>query len=170
MPDDRSSDLLGQLPRTRPHRRSKKRPERAPGVSASNGASEVDTSTVAAADADPAAARSKTPDDGLAAPRSQRQRPTGPTAQPAAASRTRPPAPRTTRAATARAERLPQPAQPRGVPPPSRARQRPVETTQQPSGTPILVTAAQATVELAEIGLSMGTRALRRAIDRLPRP
>jgi hypothetical protein len=34
----------------------------------------------------------------------------------------------------------------------------------------ILKTAAQATAELAEIGLALGTRALRQAIDRLPRP
>jgi hypothetical protein len=34
----------------------------------------------------------------------------------------------------------------------------------------ILGTAAQAAAELAEIGLSVGTRALRNAFSRLPRP
>jgi hypothetical protein len=41
---------------------------------------------------------------------------------------------------------------------------------QQPARTPILGTAIQAAAELAEIGLALGGRALRRTIDRLPRP
>jgi hypothetical protein len=34
----------------------------------------------------------------------------------------------------------------------------------------VLGTAAQAAAELAEIGLSVSARALRRVVDRLPRP
>ena len=145
MPNDRSSDLLGQLPRTRPHRRSTKRPEREPAGSTSNGASEVTGTTVAA------------PEEEQRAARRNRQ----------------PPARAKREASTATAapnERLPQPAQPRGIPSAARPRRRPPETTTQSSATPILKTAVQASAELAEIGLALGTRALRRAIDRLPRP
>jgi hypothetical protein len=35
---------------------------------------------------------------------------------------------------------------------------------------PIVATAVQAAGELAQIGLSLGARALRSAVDRLPRP
>jgi hypothetical protein len=49
-------------------------------------------------------------------------------------------------------------------------RPRPPQTGDEQNGTPILKTAAQATVELAEIGFTLGARALRQAINRLPRP
>jgi hypothetical protein len=134
MPDDRSSDLLGQLPRTRPHRRSTKRPERLPGGSGTTAASDLTSTTVAAPEEEPAPTRTKRARDGD-------QRRTG---------------------------RLPQPAQPRGIP--AASRPRPPQTGDEQNGTPILKTAAQATVELAEIGFTLGARALRQAINRLPRP
>lgn len=64
-----------------------------------------------------------------------------------------------------RADALRQPQQPSGTPPAPRAR-RPIPA----SGTELLSTVAQATAELAEIGLSVSARALRNALGRLPRP
>jgi hypothetical protein len=60
---------------------------------------------------------------------------------------------------------LRQPAQPRGVPTTPRGR-RPAP----PPGRDVLGTAVQAAAELAEIGLSLGARALRGAAARVPRP
>jgi hypothetical protein len=56
-------------------------------------------------------------------------------------------------------------AQPPGTPPTSQ--ERPGD---QPTGRHIIGTAAQAAAELAGIGLSLSARALRNAVDRLPRP
>ncbi|MGH2884319.1 MAG: hypothetical protein ACRDPA_16770, partial [Solirubrobacteraceae bacterium] len=64
-----------------------------------------------------------------------------------------------------RPPRLAQPAKPAGVPP--TRREAPPEES---SGQHVLGTAAQAAAELAEIGLSVSARALRRVVDRLPRP
>jgi len=50
-----------------------------------------------------------------------------------------------------------------GDPPPARA-------VQAPRGTELVTTAIQAAGELAQIGLTVGGRALKRAVDRLPRP
>jgi len=133
MTDDRPSELLGQLPRTRPHRRSAKRPVRT------------------ATPPEPAAG---------AAPRPR----------PAGAKRAAPK--RAAAKSPSRAKRLPQPAQPRGIPKAARDR-RIASPTGRPapsSPTPILRTAIQAAGELAEIGLTLSSRALRRAILRLPRP
>jgi hypothetical protein len=60
---------------------------------------------------------------------------------------------------------LRQPAQPPGTPPTSEGR-----PTDRPAGRHVLGTAAQAAAELAGIGLSISARALRNAVDRLPRP
>jgi hypothetical protein len=59
--------------------------------------------------------------------------------------------------------RLRQPAQPGGTPV---ARRKPVPS----SSADVVGTAVQAAAELAEIGLSVSARALRRAVSRLPRP
>lgn len=72
---------------------------------------------------------------------------------------------RPTRQRRPRADALRQPQQPPGTPPAPRAR-RPIPA----SGTELLSTVAQATAELAEIGLSVSARALRNALGRLPRP
>lgn len=64
-----------------------------------------------------------------------------------------------------RPQPLRQPAQPSGIPSTPGPR-RPVPSDHRH----ILGTAAQAAAELAEIGLSVGTRALRNAFSRLPRP
>ena len=75
--------------------------------------------------------------------------------------------PRAKRTPSARptAPRMHQPAQPAGVPPTPRD-VRPED----PSSRHLVGTAAQAAAELAEIGLSVSARALRRFVDRLPRP
>jgi hypothetical protein len=64
-----------------------------------------------------------------------------------------------------RHERLRQPAQPAGTPPPPSSRGSVPSTRAD-----ILGTAVHAAAELAEIGLSAGARALRNAVARLPRP
>jgi hypothetical protein len=46
----------------------------------------------------------------------------------------------------------------------------PRSTTTPPSGTELVTTAIKAAGELAQIGLAVGGQALRRAVDRLPKP
>jgi len=149
MTDDRPSEVLGGLPRTRPHRRSDKRAARAPSPAA-----------VA-----PTAVRP--------APRPAAPKPTA-TGKPTTATKPTPTGKlRTSSSATAAARRtartkparLAQPEQPAGAPP-APASRKPAPST----GVDILGTTVQAAAELAEIGLSASARALRGAISRLPRP
>jgi hypothetical protein len=123
MTGERPPEVLGSLPRTRPHRRSQKRPARPP-------------------HAEPAAAKPSAAKTGPAKPRTAKPRAAGP--QPA---------------------RLRQPAQPAGSPPGPRIR-HPAPS----NGSDVLGTAVQAAAELAEIGLTVGGRAIRGAVARLPRP
>jgi hypothetical protein len=133
MSHNHSTDLMGALPRTRPHRRSDKRPAR--------GAATAPPKQTTAATAPPKQTTAKV------APRKET----------------------TAGAATRRqVRRLPQPPQPEGTP--TRAPAGPVRRPARPAPVPVLTTAVQAVGELAEIGLSLGTRALRGAIGRLPRP
>jgi hypothetical protein len=128
MPDERPPEVLTALPRTRPHRRSNKRPTR----------------TTEPRATEPKATESGTGDAIRATPK---------------------PPP------------LRQPAQPAGTPdaPPTR---KPADdplspepsASRLPSGTELVGTAVQAAAELAEIGISMTARALRRTVSRLPRP
>jgi hypothetical protein len=89
-------------------------------------------------------------------------------AAPEAGVRTRPvPTPSAKTRATAAAAPSP-PARPRPVasaPPP-----RPESRRGPPRGTELVTTAVQAAGELAQIGLTAGGRALKRAVDRIPRP
>jgi hypothetical protein len=94
--------------------------------------------------------------------RAARKKP-APRREPTAARRE---APATRRASDDRPERLRQPAQPAGAPP-APPRSGPPESS---TGRDILGIAAQATAELAEIGLSVSARVLRNAVGRLPRP
>ena len=128
MTGERPSEVLGSLPRTRPHRRSQKRPARPPHTEP--------------AAAKPSAAKTRAAKTGAAKPRAGKPRAAGP--QPA---------------------RLRQPAQPAGSPPGPRVR-RPAPS----NGSDVLGTAVQAAAELAEIGLTVGARAIRGAVARLPRP
>jgi len=151
MPDDRPSEVLGSLPRTRPHRRSEKRRSPAAGPTGPQAADgerrpPADTPKPQAADT-PKPARTANSKPRRAANSTSRR--TG--------------APKAVR--SPRPQRLGQPAQPAGTPSAPRTR-KPIP----PSGTQILGTAVQAAAELAEIGLSVSARALRRAVSRLPRP
>ena len=156
MSDERPSDVLGSLPRTRPHRRSQKRADR-PAVSASEsnmtdaGATKtVATDTVAtdtvATNAVATNAAATRPRAAKPVPRKARATPVRPAPKP-------------------KPERLRQPAQPQGTPP-SPGSRRPVPA----SSAEIIGTAVQAAAELAEIGLSISARAIRSAVSRLPRP
>ncbi|MGO9497850.1 MAG: hypothetical protein ACLQA5_14255 [Solirubrobacteraceae bacterium] len=150
MSDERPSDVLGALPRRRPHRRSDKRA--APASGAPAGAKRAATT----------AKRTGTPAKRAATPRARGPRPA---TRPGQAT----PKPPVTQAQPTplRAERLRQPSQPAGVPPtPPRAGRPDDQTTSRD----ILGIAAQAAAELAEIGLSVSARALRNAVGRLPRP
>ena len=123
MTGERPPEVLSSLPRTRPHRRSQKRPARP-------------------ADPTPAAAKPGAAKPGAAKPRA---------AKPSTAAKK--PAP------------LRQPAQPAGTPPGPRAR-RPAPSR----GSDVVGTAVRAAAELAELGLTVGARAIRGAVARLPRP
>jgi hypothetical protein len=165
MTDDRPSEVLGGLPRTRPHRRSEKRGAPAQHLAADAPTGAAPTPPAATAPTPPAAtapagkpvtrkpAAPKTATGGSASvePLGPARKASGTAAQRHAA-RTKP-------------ARLPQPEQPAGAPP-APASRRPVPS----SGVDILGTAVQAAAELTEIGLSASARALRGAISRLPRP
>jgi len=169
VPEERPSEVLGALPRTRPHRRSDKRAARPP-------AAMTETREPAAKTPEPAA---KTPE------------PAAKTPEPAAkAAKASGEAPASASQAAARAKpRLRQPAQPTGAPAKRAAKARPGaaagrstgKTKPRPRPEPpapsrekasgdVLGTAVQAAAELAEIGLAVSARTLRRAIQRLPRP
>jgi hypothetical protein len=184
MSEDRPSEVLGGLPRTRPHRRSEKRrpPANSEAVQAATeavqAASEAKPATRAKAKPKPkptakrAAAKPATPKPAAAKPAT----PKPAAAKPATPKRAtaKPAAPK-----TASRGRLRQPAQPAGAPSASGATERPRSARREPPptrkpgpprGGEIIGTAVQAAAELAEIGLSVGARAIRRAVSRLPRP
>lgn len=190
MSDERHSEVLGGLPRTRPHRRSDKRSANRANAPATDGVSGD------AAEAMPTAAP-----EAKAKPQPKPARASAAKAKPAARkpkSKAKPPAPKakpaprakkaavrasasagaTTSAGTPRAKagstRLRQPNQPDGSPTRGPAKPRDAAPAPRipssPKGGEILGTAVQAAAEIAEIGLSAGARALRRAVSRLPRP
>ena len=135
MTGERPPEVLISLPRTRPHRRSEKRPARP-------------------ADPTPAAAKPGAAKPGPAKPRA---------AKPSTAAKK----PSATKPSTAAKKPAPlrQPAQPAGTPPGPRAR-RPAPSR----GSDVVGTAVRAAAELAELGLTVGARAIRGAVARLPRP
>ena len=194
MSTDRPSDVLGALPRRRPHRRSDKRaaPAATQGSSAERTESPAKPRSTPArggrsttAKRTPPARRKAAAQTGATARTSEATgRSSGATARTSEATGRSSGATARTSEATARSagakaqivdappgatrrrpERLRQPAQPPGVPPMSDA-PRPEE----PGSRRILGTAAQAAAELAEIGLTASARALRNAVARLPRP
>jgi hypothetical protein len=160
MSDERPSEVLGSLPRTRPHRRSQKR------VAAP-------VRTVAGDDASPGKADDARKPRAATASRSRRLRQPaqpegGPSIRgarkPAASGPRKPATPPTGRpGATRRRAATRKPGPP---PKPSGPKTRTPATT----GAEILGTAVQAAAELAEIGLTVSARAIRTAVSRLPRP
>jgi outer membrane biosynthesis protein TonB len=140
MSDEQPSEVLGSLPRTRPHRRSDKREVR-----------QAEAGDTPKTEAEPT--KKPTP-----------KRPPV-TTKPAAASAPRAAPKRQPRPAKPTTPRLRQPAQPEGTPATPSPR-RPVPAR----GTDIVGTAVQAAAELAEIGLSLTARAVKGAVSRLPRP
>jgi len=170
MNDERPSEVLGGLPRTRPHRRSDKRGARA--QSAPIGPEPATFVGQAPAPATPksqAAAKVKAPAKRRAQTRPKATAPgtARAKAQASVEARSMPKAEAlgNQSPAPAKGARLPQPGQPPGAPP-APASRRPASS----GGVDILGTAVQAAAELAEIGLSSSARALRGAISRLPRP
>jgi hypothetical protein len=144
MNEERPTDLLSSLPRTRPHRRSEKRGA-APGGREAPATEPAGAETKAAAESKPGPTRTTKPK--------------------AKAARTGTSARKTARRSAD--TRLRQPAQPRGIPSARRAPKRKPAPT---SATELVGTAVQAVGELAEIGVALGARALRNAFARLPRP
>jgi hypothetical protein len=155
MTDEPEPGVIGSLPRTRPHRRSSKRP-------APTGAPPV-----AAQAQEPAVVKAAT------APKARAKKPSAATRLPANP-RTAKAKPAPVRPRTAKAK--PAPVRPRtakATPAPTKPRaSTPAPTATPPSGSSpgVLETAVQAAAELTEIGLHAGARALRRVVSRLPRP
>jgi len=143
MSDDPNPGVIGSLPRTRPHRRSDKRPAPA-------GAPPVDSRAQ-----EPAVVRAATPAKTSAAAKTAATPKAKPARKPATKPRTKPAAAKATPAAAA-------------TPTPSAA--EPVSPAPRDPSPGLLETAVQAAAELAEIGLHAGARALRGAVSRLPRP
>ena len=185
MTDRRTSDVLGALPNSRPHRRSEKRGAR----TAENGSTGQETPAQTAASKPKSAGRSSQaspakPSASRPKPASGPKRVSGPKAAPSAKATSGPKAASSAKATSgpkrasgpkaassasprksAARSRIRQPAQPGGTPKTPRASQP--EPADQPD---VLGTAIQAAAELAEIGLTVGARARRSAMSRLPRP
>ncbi len=142
MSDERPTEVLASLPRTRPHRRSAKRAHRP-----ASHAQQAQAATT---------------------PQPEQQ----PKPRTAPATRRRSAPKRRTAATGSAKQRLAQPAQPGGTPVTKRRTKQPAPPPARstPGGADVLGTAVQAAAELAEIGLSVSARALRRAVSRLPRP
>jgi hypothetical protein len=144
---DGERDVFGSLPNSRPQRRSPKR-DRSGG-------------TAKAAAAAPAKAKAKAT---TAKPKTA----TPTSAKPTAAKPKARPKPRTT--AKARPAATPRAATPASeIPRAGYATPRP-DDDGVPRGADLVTTAVQAAGELAQIGLAAGGRALKSALERLPRP
>jgi hypothetical protein len=156
MSDERSSELLSALPRSRPHRRSDKR-------GAAPRAEKPAPARVASrkASGSAKAAKETATTKETAAPKAVALAERKPAASKGSAAAGRKPRPRSS------AKPLRQPAQPRGIP---AARRAPKRKPAPATGAEIVGTAVQAVGELTEIGLALSARALRNAVGRLPRP
>ena len=139
---DPGNGVLGNLPSTRPARMSRRREAGGAGAEAPKRA----TTVKSAAPAKPEAAAAPKPKPRAAAePKAA--------AEPRSADR-----PRAVRSGSPSLKTGPKPAPPR--PEPGRP----------PSGPALVTTAVQAAGELAQIGLSFGGRAVKRAVSRIPKP
>lgn len=174
--EERDPGVLGGLSRTRPQRRSGRRPA---GTAAASSTAAKPARAKAEATAKPAAKHGKArakpatkPAKASAKPRTRSK----PRAGSAPKAKTKPPSRAKPKAVPALADAAPankrgtirQPSQPRNVPkqPEPRSPLEPEET----HGPSPVVTAAQAAGELAQIGLTVGTQAIKGVLSRLPRP
>jgi hypothetical protein len=153
-----SKSVMGNLPSTRPTRMARRRD----GEPAANGTTAAEP---AAAERKPAAAKRK-PAAAKAKPRSAPKA----AAKPGPKARARP---------KAVADAAPKTAKPRAVrsgsPSLVTAKKRSKAPRREPAPSPpkgaeLVTTAVQATGELAKIGLTLGGQALKRAVDRIPKP
>lgn len=147
MSEKRSSDVLGGLPNSRPHRRSAKRAAR-PGAAGAKS---------------PAAPESANPPKAKTATKAKTAAKA--TAKPTASTRATPASRKPATQPRRKPPRLQQPKQPSGVPEATRPR-----ASQRSRDHDLLGTVVQAAAELAEIGVTVGIRALRGAASKLPRP
>ena len=153
-----AKSVMGNLPSTRPTRMARRRD----GEPAANG-----TAAAKPAAAGRKPAKSKTAAKAKAKPRAAAAK----TAPKAAAAKT---APRPAAAGAApkagrpRAVRSGSPSLDAAKKPKKTPRRAPAPTP--PKGTELVTTAVQATGELAKIGLTLGGQALKRAVDRIPKP
>jgi hypothetical protein len=198
MTDDRPSDLLSALPRSRPHRRSAKRPARpAAGPEAEAHEATQAPSENRGVTTKPAADRAKADRAKASSPRSgaQRSKSARPTAKSngnaAKASKTRSKATKATKTRSEAKPSQPTTAAGRAIPSAGEAQGKPsrqptrLAQPAQPRGVPrsnqgarpepstefpVLRTAVQAAAELTEIGATLSAKALRRVLGRFPRP
>lgn len=175
MADERSSEVLGALPKSRPHRRSAKRPVRnghradAPSPEATASGGERPATRPADRTAGgPRSGRKTEPRAVGGGPKRAvaggSKRAVGGSKRAVGGSKRAGAAPPAARRKAA-ADRLRQPPQPRGIP--SQPRSPVPPRSERPV---ILGTLVQAAAELTEIGLSLGSKVLQRAVSRLPRP
>jgi hypothetical protein len=157
-----SKSVMGNLPSTRPTRMARRRD----GEGAANRPPEP---APAAEKRKPAAAKAK-PKRPVAKPKAAAA--TTQPKQPVAKPKTAPAPAATTQpepgTAKPRAVRSGSPSLPAAKKAPRTQRRPPAPS--RPKGAEIVTTAVQATGELAKIGLTLGGQALKRAVDRLPKP
>ena len=162
MSDQPKPGVIGSLPRSRPHRRSDKRP--APATAAT---SEPAVPVTAPTTQSRAAKPKRKP--AAAKPTAAAAKPRATSARPKAAPSPRvAPSPRA--APSPHVAPNPQAAPSPQVAPSPSATSAPKAPAEAPPSPGPLETAVQAAAELTEIGLHAGARALRRAVSRLPRP
>jgi hypothetical protein len=142
--DNGERDVFGSLPNTRPQRRSAKRGRA--GATAKAAAPPAKAKTTAAK---PKSAQPKSKPRSTSKPRTAAKATSAAKARPAAKPRAAAP--------------------PSQIPPAGYATPRP-EDDGVPRGADLVTTAVQAAGELAQIGLAAGGRALKSALERLPRP
>lgn len=178
MSEEKTTDVLGALPHSRPHRRSDKRRARQTPAGASP-ANDTEPAAAKSSAPKPAASKPSAPKPGASKPSAPEPAASGPAASkpagaakptaskpaPAARAKTKP------RARTA-SPRLQQPKQPTGTP--SRVRDAAPKDGRagrtQPERHDLLGSAVQAAAELTELGLTIGARVIRGAVSKLPRP
>jgi hypothetical protein len=146
-------DVISSLPRHRPHRRSAKRAASRPSAATAKAAEKTEANGSARPKARATAAKPKA----ASAKATPKPKPSGTTRSPR--ERIGATAGAKTRDASARTTSRPRPAEPTAEKPAG-----------PPSGTELIGTAVQAAGELAQIGLKLGTQAVKNAVGRLPKP